>query len=78
MQGASVERYDYARRNGLVERLAMAQSHRSGTRILASQPALERTRIQLYSAIFSRVHRICGPSFSGGALNTLHNTVFPP
>ena len=25
MQGASVERYDYARRNGLVERLAMAQ-----------------------------------------------------
>ena len=55
MQGASVERYDYARRNGLVERLAMAQSHRSGTRILASQPALERTRIQLHSTAFSCV-----------------------
>jgi len=55
VQGASVERYDYARRNGLVERLAMAQSHRSGTRILASQPALERTRIQLHSTAFSCV-----------------------
>ena len=62
MQGASVERYDYARRNGLVERLAMAQSPRSGTRILVSQPALERTRIQLFSTVFSRVHCICSPS----------------
>jgi len=26
VQGASVERYDYARRNGLVERLAMVQN----------------------------------------------------
>ena len=77
MQGASVERYDYARRNGLVERLAMAQSPRSGTRILASQ-ALERTRIQLDSTVFSCLHCVCSPSFPGGALNTLHNTVFPP
>ena len=50
---------------------------RSGIRILVSQPAPERTRIPLYSPVF-RCIPYSYSSCSRGALNTLHNTVFPP
>ena len=74
MQGASVKRYDYARRNGLVERLAMAQSPRSGTRIRVSQPCIPTSaREDAHSAAFDRI-RLCLLL----PLNTLHNTVYPP
>ena len=42
------------------------------------QPALERTRTLVYSAVFRGVHCICSPELSRGALKTLHITAFPP
>ena len=51
---------------------------RSSARILCVfRPALARTRIALYSAVLRGV-RYSHPSYSRGALNTLHHTVFPP
>ena len=48
-----------------------ADQPRSGIRVHVPQPAPERTRIPLYSLDSS-------PLYSLGALNTLHNNVFPP
>jgi len=53
---------------------SMAGSPRSGIRAAP----LERTRTQLYSAVFRWVHCTRSPSSSRGALNTLHSAVLPP
>ena len=50
---------------------------RSGSRIHVSQPALERTRIQLLTH-FRPYSLSPPPSSSRGALSTLQNTVFTP
>ena len=54
-----------------------ARAPRSGIRIRVLQLALERTRIQLYSAVFSCGRCLNDPSYSRGALKTLHDTVLP-
>ena len=46
--------------------------------VLSLQPALERTRTPLYSAVFSCTHCLRLSSYSLGALKTLHKTAFPP
>ena len=49
----------------------MLDAPRSGTRILAPQPALERTRTPLHSAVL-RCTPLCSlPSYSRGARRTL-------
>ena len=51
---------------------------RSGVHLLVSQPALERTRTQPYSAVFRCFRYARSPSYSRGATNALHETVYPP
>ena len=50
-----------------------AEDPRSGIRIHVSQPALERTRVSLCSAVFR-----CIPLYYCYSLNTRPDTVFPP
>ena len=65
-------------------RRAGAAPQKRKTRILASQPALERTRSQLYSAVFSCVHCIrtrrvstrCSEDAAQDRLHALRNAHF--
>ena len=52
-------------------------SPRRGLRSHASQPALERTRMQLHSAVVGRIQLQSPPSDSRGALKTLHHARLP-
>ena len=45
---------------------------------LSAQPALERARARLHSAVFSRIPLSSHPATSRGALNTLHGPALPP
>ena len=74
---------DHARRGYRQRRrrLREARLARSRRRALVFQPTLERTRLQPHSAAFSRTQLYSlhlPPSYSRGALKTLHNTAFPP
>ena len=58
--------------------LMLAGRPRSGIRFLVSLPTLERTRVESHSAAFPVFDCIRSPSYSRGALSTLHNAVLPP
>ena len=58
-------------------RVFSLRHRRPRRRILVLQLSLERTRIQLHSAVFGRIHCPRPPSYSRGAPTTLHRTVLP-